>query len=86
MINRDLDKCIIVDNAAFSFGFQLENGVLILPFYGESNDSELLLLGEYLAHLLKLEDFRKFNAKHFRYKELAKCEDLSAVKVLLSKH
>lgn len=80
MINRDLDKCIIVDNAAYSFGFQPENGVLIIPFLGESNDSELLLLGEYLAHLIKLEDFRKFNSKHFRYQALAKADSISSVK------
>ena len=83
MINRDLDKCIIVDNALYSFGFQLENGVLILPFLGEVNDSELLLLGEYLAHLMKTEDLRKFNARHFRYAELSKAEDLRSVKSLL---
>jgi CTD small phosphatase-like protein 2 len=54
MINRDLDRCIIVDNNAYSFGFQLENGVLVLPFTGGSGDTELLTLTEYLSYLLKL--------------------------------
>jgi len=67
MINRDLDRCIIVDNNAYSFGFQLENGVLVLPFTGGSGDTELLTLTEYLSYLLKLEEFRPFNRRHFKY-------------------
>jgi CTD small phosphatase-like protein 2 len=67
MINRDLDRCIIVDNNAYSFGFQLENGVLVLPFTGGSGDTELLTLTEYLSYLTRLEDFRPFNKRHFKY-------------------
>ena len=31
--NRDLEDMVIVDNAVYSFGFQLDNGVPIIPFY-----------------------------------------------------
>ena len=85
MINRDLDKVIIVDNNVFSFGFQLENGIPILPFQGESNDTELLMLGEYLNHLVKLDDFRKENNLHFRYKDLEKCYDINSLKSVVFK-
>lgn len=86
MINRDLSKCIIVDNYVYSFGFQIENGVMILPFNGESDDTELLTLSEYLDFLMKQANFRQVNAKHFRYKDLAKLRNLQeARKSLLSK-
>lgn len=67
IINRPLHKCIIVDNHAYSFGFQLENGVLVLPFTADSTDTEMLTLTEYLIYLMSLEDFRPFNKKHFKY-------------------
>lgn len=67
LINRDLDRCIIIDNNAYSFGFQTENGVLVLPFTGEPGDAEMLTLTEYLTFLIKQDDFRPINRKHFKY-------------------
>lgn len=67
IIDRDLDRCIIIDNNAYSFGFQTENGVLVLPFTGEPGDAELLTLTEYLMFLIKQEDFRPINKRHFKY-------------------
>jgi import inner membrane translocase subunit TIM50 len=72
MINRDLERCIIVDNHGYSFGFQIDNGVLVLPFTGEAGDTELLTLTEYLTFLIKLDDFRSFNRKHFKYEHYEK--------------
>lgn len=31
--NRNMSDLIIVDNAAYSFGFQVDNGIPILPYY-----------------------------------------------------
>lgn len=85
ILNRDLSKTIIVDNSAYSFGFQPENGVLVLPFKGERDDSELLMLGEYLTYLMKLDDFRSFNKKHFMYEEFMKSSNIDSLrKKLLS--
>jgi len=36
--NRDLKDLVIVDNAAYSFGYQIDNGVPIIPFYDNKND------------------------------------------------
>ena len=36
--DRDLKDLLIIDNAAYSFGFQVENGVPIIPFYDNKND------------------------------------------------
>ena len=46
--NRNLDSLVLVDNAAYSFGYQLENGIPIVPFYDDQNDEELLHLIYYL--------------------------------------
>ena len=39
--NRLLENLVIVDNAVYSFGYQLDNGVPIIPFYDDPNDEEL---------------------------------------------
>jgi len=48
MKNRELENIILVDNAAYSYFFQLSNGVPILPFYDEKNDKELMILLKYI--------------------------------------
>ena len=48
ILNRDLAKVVLVDNAAYSYSFQLENGIPILPFY-EGSDFELPKLEKYLV-------------------------------------
>jgi len=40
--NRSLKDLVIVDNAVYSFGFQLDNGIPIIPFYNNPEDEELL--------------------------------------------
>ena len=70
--NRILDEVLIVDNAAYSFGFQLDNGVPILPFYNDKNDQELVKLKDYLINLKDCPDIRKKNKEYFnldRYAE-----------------
>jgi len=46
--NRDLRHILIVDNATYSFGYQLDNGIPIVPFYDDPADEELLHLIYYL--------------------------------------
>ena len=67
MINRPLDRVVLVDDCAYSYGFQIENGVPIIPFKGDKEDAELLLLSSYLEYLKEQKDFRKANEDHFRY-------------------
>lgn len=38
IINRPLSDMVLIDNAAYSYSFQLENGIPILPYYEGSND------------------------------------------------
>ena len=44
----DLKKVLIVDNQVYSFAFHLENGIPIVPFMGEKEDTELLRIIRYL--------------------------------------
>lgn len=46
--NRDLKDVLLVDNASYSFGYQLDNGIPIIPFYNDKSDKELLHLMQYL--------------------------------------
>jgi CTD small phosphatase-like protein 2 len=32
-LNRDLKDVVLVDNAAYSYSFQLDNGIPVLPYY-----------------------------------------------------
>ena len=65
LINRDLKDMVLVDNAAYSYAFQLENGIPILPFY-DGKDYELTALEGYLDKLYNVEDVREMNREYFR--------------------
>jgi CTD small phosphatase-like protein 2 len=68
--NRSMKDLVIVDNAVYSFGFQLDNGIPILPFYDDKNDEEMLHLVYYLKCLSQFDDVREQNRKAFQLKEL----------------
>ena len=50
---------MLVDNAAYSFGFQLNNGIPIIPFYDNKQDEELVHLIYYLNCIAGCEDVRE---------------------------
>jgi CTD small phosphatase-like protein 2 len=41
LLGRDLSKVVLVDNAAYSYAFQVSNGVPIVPYYEGEGDCEL---------------------------------------------
>lgn len=43
LANRDLKNIVLVDNAAYSFGFQINNGIPIIPFYDDPNDTVIFI-------------------------------------------
>lgn len=57
--NRSLKDMVIVDNAVYSFGFQLDNGIPIIPFYNNREDEELLHLINYINTLAFFNDLRE---------------------------
>lgn len=74
--NRNLDDMLLVDNASYSFGLQLDSGVPIIPFYDSRQDIELLVLGKYLEWLAKEPDFKKANGGTFRLREISGCANV----------
>jgi len=64
--NRNLQDVILIDNAAYSFGFQIENGIPIIPFYDNKADQELGHLIPYLKFLNSVKDLREINKQTFK--------------------
>lgn len=63
IINREMKNMILVDNAGYSFSFQVDNGIPILNYYHGREDRELLDLMGYLDQLNQSSDVREFNRK-----------------------
>ncbi|OMJ77614.1 hypothetical protein SteCoe_22738 [Stentor coeruleus] len=64
--NRELENIVIVDNAAYCFAYQLENGIPIVSWYNDKNDTELVDLAHYLSLLSYVKDVRVSNRDTFR--------------------
>lgn len=69
--NRNLKNLIIIDNCVSSFGFQLNNGIPIIPFYDNTNDEELHHLKTYLEVMSKQEDVREQNKYAFQLESIS---------------
>lgn len=64
--NRRLEDITIVDNAAYSFAYQLDNGVPIVSWYDDTSDRELRNLVEYLRRSTVEPDVRVLHRQTFR--------------------
>lgn len=64
--NRNMKDMIIVDNAVYSFGAQLSNGIPITPFKDDKEDTEFLCLMNYLESIKDLDDMRLANKAAFK--------------------
>lgn len=58
VIDRDPKKLLLIDNAAYSYCFQLQNGIPIVPFYDNKADLQLKNLIPYLKGFLNVSDVR----------------------------
>lgn len=67
--NRNLSNVIIVDNSMFSFGNNLNNGILISSFYNDKEDNMLFNLANYLSCLVNVDDIRSVNKDHFHFQK-----------------
>ena len=70
-----MEDMVIVDNSVYSFAYQIDNGIPIIPFYHEQSDEEMLHLIFYLNCLATCEDVRIQNREAF---ELYKLNDNAA--------
>ena len=69
--NRQLEDLVIVDNSVYSFAFQIDNGIPIIPFYSDKEDEEMLHLIYYLNCLGQVPDVREQNREAFELHKLA---------------
>ena len=63
--NRKLSDMVIIDNAAYSFAYQVDNGIPIISWHDDKEDKELLNLIDYLQSLIDVEDIREVNFETF---------------------
>jgi len=70
--NVDMKDMILVDNAIYSFGFQLSNGIPIIPFKHDKTDSEFMHLMKFLCDcaIHNLDDLREPLKASFHFQEL----------------
>lgn len=70
--NRELAEIIIVDNAVYSFCYQLDNGIPIVSWYDNLYDTELLSLIDYLTVLSRVPDVRTSLSKKYQLSSFMK--------------
>ncbi|OMJ88435.1 hypothetical protein SteCoe_9659 [Stentor coeruleus] len=63
--NRRIQDIVIIDNAAYSFGYQIDNGIPIISWHDDEYDRELFNLMDYLKILSTAEDVREVNRQIF---------------------
>ena len=72
--SHDLNEMIIIDCESFAFSYQIDNGICLMPWSGNANDSELVFLLHYLKKLSECSDIREENRRFLQLSELAaKC-------------
>ncbi|CAD8096257.1 unnamed protein product [Paramecium sonneborni] len=77
--NRKLSNVLLVDNASYSFGQQIENGVPIISFYDNYDDQELLHLQNYLLSFRYLKDMRDLNQRMLKLNQFTKYQDINEI-------
>lgn len=63
--NRKLSDVVIVDNAAYSFAYQVDNGIPIISWHDDRDDKEMINLIDYLKSLVEVDDIREVNFETF---------------------
>ena len=61
-----LKHLVLIDNAAYSYSLQLDNGIPIIPFYASKKDTELHELAAFLLTLVDVEDVRPVLREKFK--------------------
>ena len=64
--NRKKEDLILIDNYIYSFAVDIENGLLIKPYYSGKDDNELEPMGRILKNLKSFMDSPEFLTIHFK--------------------
>ena len=60
----NLKDVVLIDNSVLSFAYHLNNGIPIVPFIEQKDDTQLLMLAYYLVSIANFDDLTKENKKH----------------------
>lgn len=72
VLGRDLSRTVIIDNSPPAFTYQVDNGIPIISWYDEKDDTELMKMIPVLEKLSTLRDVRPAIKKYFQMKKLVK--------------
>ena len=62
--NYNLKDVVLIDNSVLSFAYHLNNGIPIVSYIEQKEDSQLLMLAYYLLSIANFDDLTKENKKH----------------------
>ena len=65
-----LKDIVIIDNSILSFAYHLYNGIPIVPFIDQENDTELMFTAHYLMSIANYDDLSLENKKHLNLDNL----------------
>ena len=60
----NLKDVVLIDNSVLSFAYHLNNGIPIVPFIEQKDDTQLLMLAYYLVSIASFDDLTQENKKH----------------------
>ena len=60
----NLKDVVLIDNSVLSFAYHLNNGIPIVPYIDQKEDSQLLMLAYYLVSIANFNDLTEENKKH----------------------
>ena len=66
----NLKDIVIIDNSILSFAYHLYNGIPIVPFIDQPNDTELIFTAHYLMSIANYDDLCLENKKHLNLDNL----------------
>ena len=75
----DMKDVILVDNATHCFGFQVTNGIPMVPFYKNEEDREMIHIMHYLKEIAQVPDVRPIFEKTFLLPKLRKNSLLESI-------
>ncbi|CAD8196979.1 unnamed protein product [Paramecium pentaurelia] len=73
--NRKMSNILLIDNASYSFGQQIDNGVPIIAFYDNKQDQELLYLQNYLMKFRLVTDVKELNSQLLKISSFINYQD-----------
>ena len=60
----NLKDVVLIDNSVLSFAYHLNNGIPIVPYIEQKEDSQLIMLAYYLLSIANFDDLTEENKKH----------------------